>query len=34
MAKITPYEARVLRLMREYALEIRHAGRFPHFPGT
>ncbi len=34
MAKITPYQARVLRLMRDYALEIRHAGRFPKFPGT
>ena len=33
MAKITPYQARILRLMRDYALEIRHAGRFPHFPG-
>ncbi len=34
MAKITPYQARVLRLMRDYAMEIRHARRFPHFPGT
>ncbi len=34
MAKMTPYQARVLRLMRDYALEIRHAARFPHFPGT
>lgn len=34
MAKITPYQARVLRLMRDYALEIRHSKRFPHFPGT
>lgn len=34
MAKITPYQARVLRLMRDSALEIRHSGRFPNFPGN
>ena len=34
MTKITPYQARILRLMRDYALEIRHAASFPHFPGT